>query len=90
LRVSEAVTLDVRDVDLERRRLTIVGKGEKRRVVPVPENVAQDLRFLVEKRGAGPVLQRQQTSPRGHGEHDPLTVRQAQRILADAAERAER
>jgi len=86
LRVSEAANLDVRDVDLERRRLTIVGKGEKKRVVPVPEKVSQDLRFVIDGRSAGPVFTSRKPGKSGRAE--AVTARQAQRILAAAAERA--
>jgi len=36
LRVAEAVALDVRDVDLHRAEVRVLGKGRKERVVPVP------------------------------------------------------
>ena len=36
LRVGEAVALDVRDFDPDRRELRVLGKGDKERVVPVP------------------------------------------------------
>jgi len=87
LRVSEAANLDVRDVDLERRRLTIVGKGEKKRVVPVPEKITQDLRFLIAGRSYGPLFESSRP-PATRKKPTTLTARQVQRILAAAAERA--
>jgi site-specific recombinase XerD len=56
LRRSEAASLDVRDIDFDRRLLHIVGKGDKERVVPVPMNVLSDLRVLIERRTSGPVF----------------------------------
>jgi site-specific recombinase XerD len=87
LRVSEATGLDARDVDLERRRLTVIGKGSrgkgpKKRVVVIPEILASDVRLLLAGRMAGPLF-----ASREGGEHT-LTTRQVQRILAGAAELA--
>ncbi|MEN8184034.1 MAG: site-specific integrase, partial [Myxococcota bacterium] len=36
LRVGEIVALDVRDIDLHRREVRVMGKGGKERVVPLP------------------------------------------------------
>ncbi len=44
IRVGELVGLDVDDVDLERRVLTVVGKGDKQRVVPFGLPAAQAVR----------------------------------------------
>jgi integrase len=85
LRVSEATRLDVRDVDLERLRLTIVGKGDKSRVVPLPESVVASLRFQIGKTVAGPVFPSRKMGSRGP---QSMTTRQAARILAAAAKRA--
>ncbi len=86
LRVSEAAGLDVRDVDLERRRLRIVGKGQKERVVPVPVHVVQDLRFVIDDRKAGPVFESRK--PGKGGRTEAVTSRHVRRILAAAAARA--
>ena len=47
LRVGEAVGLDVRDFDRERREVRVLGKGQKERVVPVPVQVCETMeRYL--------------------------------------------
>lgn len=44
LRPTEVATLRVGDVDLNRRRITCVGKGRKQRIVPVGRNAARWLK----------------------------------------------
>ncbi len=41
LRVAEACSLDIEDVDLESRRLRVLGKGSKERLVPVGDFAAE-------------------------------------------------
>ncbi len=43
LRVGEAVSLRVRDLDPERREVRVLGKGDKERVVPVPSQALEAL-----------------------------------------------
>lgn len=43
LRISEAAALQWRDVDLELRRLTVVGKGRKRRIVTIGQVLVDEL-----------------------------------------------
>lgn len=43
LRVGEAVALGSRDLDLHRREIRVLGKGEKERVVPVPRRVCESV-----------------------------------------------
>lgn len=38
LRVSEAVTLTMNRVDLDSRKLRVLGKGDKERIVPIPSH----------------------------------------------------
>jgi integrase/recombinase XerC len=85
LRVSEVARLDVRDVDLSRRRLTVLGKGNKERVVPLSAGVVTLLRFALLHRTRGPVFVSRNglvTGPRA------LTARQIRRMLAAAAQSA--
>ncbi len=58
LRREELVELDIRDIDFERRRITVrMGKGEKTRVIPcVDEETLNDLRHLIGERQTGPVF----------------------------------
>lgn len=44
LRVSELLHLGLDDVDLDARRMTVTGKGRKRRLVPIPNGTMDDLR----------------------------------------------
>jgi integrase/recombinase XerC len=44
LRLSELVTLRTDEVDLEARRISLVGKGRKPRVIPIPHLLADVLR----------------------------------------------
>jgi integrase len=81
MRRAEVAALDVRDLDLATRRLTIrSGKGNKQRTVPITEELGSDLRLLVGRRGTGPLF----LSNRAAG----LTPRQVNRIVAHAGELA--
>jgi site-specific recombinase XerD len=46
LRITEAVSLEVTAIDRARMVLRIIGKGNKERLVPLPQPVYQDLRAL--------------------------------------------
>jgi len=48
LRVSELCSLNIESLELERRRLTLWGKGSKQRVVPISEPAAQALSTWLE------------------------------------------
>jgi len=50
LRVGEAVLLDVRDLNPDRREVRVLGKGRKERVVPVPGRALASLRAYLEPR----------------------------------------
>jgi len=81
IRRAEAAALDVRDLDLTARRLTVRwGKGGKQRTVPITEELASDLRLLIGRRATGPLF----LSLRGSA----LTPRQVNRIVTAAGERA--
>ena len=43
LRISEATTLEVTAIDRARRVLRIIGKGNKERLVPLPQPILDDL-----------------------------------------------
>jgi site-specific recombinase XerD len=69
LRVGEATTLEITAVDRARRVLRIIGKGDKERLVPLPQPVLDDLgrvwlthhnrRWLFpNRRGEAPLSQR--------------------------------
>ena len=53
LRISEAIRLRVKDIDLDNRRIEIhQSKGGKSRVVPMPEEIVDELRRLMDSRRA--------------------------------------
>jgi integrase/recombinase XerD len=58
LRVSEACSIDVEDLSLERghRTVTVLGKGSKLAVIPLPPRVARAVDLATGDRKAGPLL----------------------------------
>lgn len=52
LRLSEAQGLNLPDVDLEGRRVRVLGKGRKERIVPIGERAARALAAYLDARGA--------------------------------------
>jgi len=52
LRLSELVSLDTRDMDLEERVLRVTGKGGKTRLVPIGRKAVQALRSWLRQRAA--------------------------------------
>ena len=74
LRRFEVRNLDLRDVDFSNRILHIVGKGDKERDIPCPEEVLTDIRYRVGRRKTGAVFQ----SNRG----GPFVLHHINRILA--------
>jgi integrase/recombinase XerC len=75
LRVSEVCTLRPIDLDLDRGRVTVWGKGAKQRTVPLSAPAVEALRrYVALPRPDGPVLF---TNRRGQ----PLTPRDVRRIL---------
>jgi site-specific recombinase XerC len=77
LRVSEAVGLDLADVDLHSGELRVLGKGRKERIVPMPEQVTALIREYVAVRPATGSEQGLFLNRRG----GRLTVRSVQRML---------
>jgi len=82
LRREEVTKLDVRDLDFDRKRMTVrAGKRGKTRVVPIiDQEFLDDLKRLVGARRSGPVF----LSTRG----GRLTPRAVNKIVAKAGERA--
>ncbi len=56
LRVSELSSLDVRDLDLHRGDVRVIGKGGKQRVVPLPASARESLAAWVGSRRAPGIL----------------------------------
>jgi integrase/recombinase XerC len=90
LRVGEVSALDVRDIDLHRGDVRVMGKGGKERVVPLPGAARKALADWVDRRREPGVLgqplfialRRRREGPRRLG------VRDIRRILAQHARRA--
>ena len=81
IRRTELASLDVRNLDLRRRRLRVRdGKGAKERLLPITEELASDLSHLIGKRKTGPVF----VSLRGGS----ISPRSLNRIVVDAGKRA--
>jgi len=81
IRRSEAANLDVGDVRLTERLILIrQGKGMKSRLVPITDSLAKNLATLIESIPQGPVF-RSRSQLR-------LSLRQVNRIVADAGRRA--
>ena len=81
IRRAELAGLDIRDVDLESRRLRIrEGKGAKERLLPITDELASDLSHLVGKRKAGALF----VSLRG----GYISTRSLNRIVVKAGEQA--
>ena len=88
-RISEAVGLDVDDVDLEQRSLRLVGKGSKERVVPIGRLAAEALEAYLRRARPGLVAAGSGTpavflNSRG----GRLSRQSAWTVLVRAAERA--
>ena len=81
LRVSELCGLTAGSIDLNRRRVTVVGKGDKERVVPLSEPATQALATWLTLRAMVPTRDDagQALFPNQRG--GPLTPRDVRRIL---------
>lgn len=81
LRREEAVNLDVRDIDFERKRIKVRGKGDKIRTVPIiDDEFLHDIKHLLGGRTDGPVFSK------SNGQQ--LTVRMVNHITRIAGEKA--
>ena len=63
LRVSELCGLTAGSIDLNRRRVTVIGKGDKERVVPLSEPATAGAGHLVDPAGNGPHQARRGARP---------------------------
>jgi integrase/recombinase XerC len=88
LRVGELVALDVRDVDLHRGDVRVLGKGGKERIVPLPAAARAALAaWLEERRRPGVLAEPLFVSLRPRREAEPrrLGARDVRRVLARRA-----
>jgi site-specific recombinase XerD len=82
LRREEVTLLDVRDIDFDRKRIKVRGKGDKIRIVPIiDDEFLSDLKHLLNGRNDGYVF----IGPTGK----QLTIRAINKITQKAGERAE-
>jgi len=65
LRVGELVNLRTSDVDLEARRISLVGKGRKPRIVPIPHVMAVALGEYLEDEAQAPGVPASLRQPKG-------------------------
>ena len=92
IRVGELVALDVRDLELRAREVRVMGKGNKERIVPIPERAREALSaWLGVRRHAGVLREPLFISlrPRREGEPRRLAAREARRVLAERARGAD-
>lgn len=81
LRRKELCGLDIRDLDFDRKRVTVRGKGEKTRIVPIiDDEFMSDLKHLIGSRRDGPVF----LSNQG----EPVSLRLVNHIIEKIGERA--
>ena len=86
IRVGELVALDVRDLELRAREVRVMGKGNKERIVPIPERAREALSaWLAVRRHAGVLREPLFISLRPRRESGPrrLAAREARRVLAE-------
>ena len=83
LRISEATTLEIGSVDRANRVLRIIGKGDKERLVPLPQPILDDLGHLWRTHH-----NRLWLFPNHRGDA-PLNNRVLSRTFADAARTAD-
>jgi len=88
LRVGEASALDVRDVDLHRGDVKVLGKGGKERVVPLPSAAREALAAWLEARRGPGLLAEPLFTVLRRAKPRRLGVRDIRRVLAARARRA--
>ncbi len=81
LRRQELVDFDIRDIDFERKRVKVRGKGDKERTVPIiDDEYLSDLLHLIGPRTSGPVFL--------SNENKALSLRMVNYIVQQIGERA--
>jgi len=81
LRVSEAVGLNLDDVDVHQSELRVLGKGRKERIVPLPEGAAQYLQAYLSER----IAPNEEQAVFLNHRSNRLSARSVQRMLKDRA-----
>jgi integrase/recombinase XerC len=91
IRVGELVALDVRDVEVPRTQVRVLGKGRKERIVPIPQQALKVLVAWLELRNragilAEPLFTKLRQGPEGQARR--LGDRDVRRILTERAKQA--
>jgi integrase/recombinase XerD len=87
-RVSELCAMTRRQVDLDQREAEVIGKGGKSRLVLLTEDAAHWIRRYVETREDDAPHLFVSRRHDDEGQPRPISVRQVQRLVDDAAKRA--
>jgi integrase/recombinase XerC len=96
IRVGELVALDVRDVDLRRGEIRVLGKGSKERVVPVPGLALEALEAWIGERSTPGILaqplfislrSRRDRRPRRLADRDVRRILRKRALAAGIADR---
>lgn len=89
-RISEAITLDVDDIDLVNRTVTVVGKGDKQRKLPLGDYAARAIdAYLIRARSVFAAKGRGTSRVFLNTRGAPLSRQSAWSVLKSSAERAE-
>lgn len=81
LRRKELCSLDIRDLDFDRKRVTVRGKGDKTRIIPIiDDEFLSDLKHLIGSRRDGPVFLSNQD--------ESISLRLVNHIIETVGERA--
>ena len=81
LRRAEVRNLDIRDIDYDRKRITLTGKGDKTRVVPIiSDEFLSDLKHLIGLKKQGLVF--------SYAQGKQLSLMAINKIVAKAGKRA--
>jgi site-specific recombinase XerD len=86
LRVSELVGLNINDIDIEAKEVTVVGKGDKERVVPFGDNAARTVQQYLEI--AQPRLSRRPNVVFVNAKGTRLSANWVQQMVGERSERA--
>lgn len=79
LRRLEAVSIITSDIDYEKRRIRVIGKGDKERIVPVPDDLLSEIRFFIGK------SKRNWLFPARRLNREHLIAKEVNRIVRQAA-----
>lgn len=89
-RISEAVTLDIDDIDLVNRTVSVIGKGDKQRKLPLGDYAARAIEaYLIRGRSVFSVKGRGTARVFLNTRGAPLSRQSAWAVLKASAERAE-